>query len=199
MTDHYYTHSPQAKRDPRVIQVAVRDIELELQTDNGVFSKAGLDEATRRLLEQVWLPSDAFVLDLGCGYGPVTAVLGKVYPDSRWVLVDVNERALELAALNTAMFGERCQTICSDGIPPDLVEVFTDVILNPPIRAGKAVVYRLFEDAHRALQMGGRLWVVIQKKHGAPSAYAELENRFSEVETVYRKSGYFVFLAKKLT
>ena len=43
----------------------------------------------------------------------------------------------------------------------------------------------------------GELWVVIQKKQGAPSTVAHLEEKFAEVEIVEKKKGYWIIKAKK--
>lgn len=73
-----------------------------------------------------------------------------------------------------------------------------DVILtNPPIRAGKAVVHQIFEEAYEHLNEGGFLWIVIQKKQGAPSAVAKLESLFSNVEEVGKDKGYRIIKAQK--
>ncbi|MFB5192192.1 class I SAM-dependent methyltransferase [Alicyclobacillus fastidiosus] len=197
MTEHYYSEKPQVESQLRTIEVDVRGVHLKLTTDNGVFSKGGLDDATRRLLETVELDASEQVVDLGAGYGVVTAVLGTVFPNTRWTLIDINGRALDLARRNTASFAHRCTYVQSDGIPDGVASTFDDVVLNPPIRAGKTVVYRLFSDAHRVLVPGGRLWIVIQKKHGAPTALEELQRTFDRVDTVYKKSGYFIFRAVK--
>lgn len=197
MTEHYYTRQPQVASVTRMIDVEVHGVHLRMQTDNGVFAKNGLDDATRRLIETVELAPSANVLDLGAGYGVISAVLGKVYPATRWTLIDINERALALAEKNTDFMSARRCVQAHDGIPSAIQDEFDDVLLNPPIRAGKAVVYRLFADAARALKPGGRLWVVIQKKHGAPSARTELLQHFAEVAVVYKKSGCFIFCAHK--
>ncbi|GAE93766.1 ribosomal RNA small subunit methyltransferase C [Gracilibacillus boraciitolerans JCM 21714] len=47
---------------------------------------------------------------------------------------------------------------------------FAAIVTNPPIRAGKKVVHQMFEEAQKAILENGELWVVIQKKQGAPSA-----------------------------
>jgi 16S rRNA (guanine1207-N2)-methyltransferase len=41
------------------------------------------------------------------------------------------------------------------------------------------------------------LWIVIQKKQGAPSAIDKLEEMFREVEVVEKKKGYYIIKAKK--
>ena len=69
-------------------------------TDNGVFSKEKLDFGTRVLLENV--PLEVFkgkVLDVGCGYGTIDIILGKIV-DASFLGVDVNRRALHLAEMN---------------------------------------------------------------------------------------------------
>ena len=45
---------------------------------------------------------------------------------------------------------------------------------------------------------GGDLWVVIQKKQGAPSAMEKLEQLFGNVEVVEKKKGYFILMSKKV-
>jgi len=68
---------------------------------------------------------------------------------------------------------------------------------NPPIRAGKSVVFSFYEGAYEHLKKGGKLYVVIQKKQGAPSTKAKLESLFGNCETANRKSGYFIFKSIK--
>ena len=69
-------------------------------TDNGVFSKDGLDFGSRLLLETIPLEEvGGKVLDMGCGYGVFGIVLNKV--TSCCVdMVDVNLRALHLTEIN---------------------------------------------------------------------------------------------------
>lgn len=193
MSEHYYSNQPSAKTNPKQVAFEARGQKVTLTTDSGVFSKQGLDYGTRVLLEAIQLPEIGVVVDLGCGYGPVTAVLAKAHPNCRYVLLDVNERAVALAKQNLAVIPAELEYHVSDGfsaVPELLANV---ILLNPPIRAGKAVVYRLFAEARSHLQPGGTLWVVIHKKHGAPSAKAHLETLFREVELVERDAGYHIF------
>ena len=207
MTDHYFSQTPTSENNPKTISFTIRGLSQTLKTDAGVFSKSGLDGGTRLLIEHVELGVSANAVDLGCGYGAVTSVLGQIYPDSHWFMVDVNPRAVILAQENTRHLRERVKAVMADGLsealsrsPSDVREhddAITDVILNPPIRAGKAVVQRLFREAHRALSENGSLWIVIQKKHGAPSVRAYLTQLFGVVEVIYKKSGYFVLRCRK--
>ena len=54
------------------------------------------------LLRKAPMPAEGTLLDLGCGYGPITVVLATVAPLAQVVAVDVNERARELARRNAA-------------------------------------------------------------------------------------------------
>ncbi|MCL6637029.1 MAG: methyltransferase [Alicyclobacillus sp.] len=195
--EHYFQANPSGPREERWVRIQARGVTVEMLTDRGVFSKGGLDEGTRRLIEAADLTGAVNALDLGCGYGPVTAVLARVYPGVRWWMIDVNHRAVELARRNTADLVPTPVVLECDGIPTELDGHFDHVLLNPPIRAGKAIVFRLYEEARRSLKVGGKLWVVIQKKHGAPSTEARLRELFADVEVVHRKSGYFVLVATR--
>ena len=58
---------------------------------------------------------------------------------------------------------------------------FAAILTNPPIRAGKKVVHDIYEQSYHCLEPGGELWVVIQKKQGAPSTLEKLSELFAEV------------------
>jgi len=80
----------------------------------------------------------------------------------------------------------------------DQVNVKADVIVtNPPIRAGKQTVFKLYEDAYSNLNDGGVLYVVIQKKQGAPSSVNHLTSIFGECEVIEKKKGYWILFAQK--
>jgi len=193
MTDHYYARRPSVASSPDQYETVVRGLTVRLHTDAGVFSKRGLDYGTRLLIETAQICSTGRIADLGCGYAPVSAVLSRVYPESTWILVDVNERALELAARNLGHAASRVRIVQSDGFS-NLSDVrFTDILLNPPIRAGKSVIYRLFQESKTHLLDGGALWIVMHKKHGVESAQHYLETLFDDVQRMGRDSGYQVY------
>ncbi|MDR0929511.1 MAG: methyltransferase, partial [Oscillospiraceae bacterium] len=66
------------------------------------------------------------------------------------------------------------------------------IALNPPIRAGKAVVYRLFEESAARLTPDGALLVVIRKQQGAESALRHLRTLLEDVQVVRRGGGFWV-------
>ena len=73
---------------------------------------------------------------------------------------------------------------------------FDAIVTNPPIRAGKAVIYGLFAQARDYSKPDGALYVVIRKQQGAPSALKYLKEIYAQAETVDRGSGFHVLRAR---
>ncbi|MBO2533996.1 16S rRNA (guanine1207-N2)-methyltransferase [Planifilum fulgidum] len=197
--EHYFTSRPETSGDERLITARLRGDELRFWTDAGVFSRRGIDFGTRLLIETVRLPETGEILDLGCGYGPVGIACAKAAPSCRVTMVDVNQRALRLAEKNARLNGvsARVTILESDGLCALSDRLFDAVLINPPIRAGKAVVYRLFAEAAEHLRPGGSLWAVIRKKQGAESAKRELAKHFRNVTRVEQKKGYWILKADR--
>ncbi|OUM95042.1 MAG: 16S rRNA methyltransferase [Thermobacillus sp. ZCTH02-B1] len=198
MTEHYYTKSPRSESDRRRFEAVLRGRRLTFETDAGVFSRSGVDFGSRLLIETAEIPDGARVLDVGCGYGPIGLAIAASLPNARVTMVDINERAVELARANAGLNGIRNVTVLeSDLLEAVRGQTFDAVLTNPPIRAGKAVVHRIFAEAREVLAPGGALWVVIRKQQGAPSATAKLEELFGpdHVRTAARDKGYHVLRA----
>lgn len=132
------------------------------------------------------------VLDMGCGYGTIGVAVGARWPGLAVTMADVNRRACDLARENARRNGVRAEVLESDGYMALTGRRFATILQNPPIRAGKAVIYRMFADGAASLLPGGRLWLVIRKQQGAPSAMNYLATLFDEVAVVEKKSGYWV-------
>ncbi|NLG26095.1 MAG: class I SAM-dependent methyltransferase [Clostridiales bacterium] len=192
--DHYYSPDPASASRPDWVMVSVLGRELRFATDAGVFSRDGLDPGSRLLIESAG-ELRGRVLDLGCGWGAVGVALALENPDTTFLLSDVNRRAAALAAANADANGARnARAIESDGFSA-IDGTFDRILINPPIRAGKAVIYRLFADARERLNEGGALDVVIRKAQGAPSALVYLKELFGDARVVARGGGYRVIRA----
>lgn len=172
---------------------------MSFTSDAGVFSKKEVDFGTRLLLETFRFSENyGPVLDVGCGYGPIGLSLAKENPDIKIVMVDVNERALELTAINAKLNKINNIVVQKSNLLNSLNgQMFSSILSNPPIRAGKKIVHQLFEEAKEHLYDSGELWIVIQKKQGAPSAIEKLESLFKEVTVEKKSKGYFIICAKK--
>jgi len=188
MQSHYFTDSPDLPDDPRTFTYYYKDHALRLTSNSGVFSHGHVDEATDLLLKNIpALQEGGSLLDLGCGYGAIGVALGKAY-GLQVTMADVNPRALACAEINCRENGVEAgivQSDCFEGI----TESFDTITLNPPIHAGKAIVYCLFEDAAKNLNPGGGFYVVMLDKHGAAGAADHLRGIFGVCESLYRKKG----------
>ncbi|MEW9502707.1 class I SAM-dependent methyltransferase [Jeotgalibacillus marinus] len=200
MSDHYYSKTPGANSNPQWWNFLLRGYEMRFKTDHGVFSKREVDFGSRILIEAFTEPEiEGPLLDVGCGYGPIGLSLAKSFANRQVHLVDVNNRALDLARENALQNDVSSVKVyesdCLDQVTPTN---FAAILTNPPIRAGKRVVHRILEQSVDRLAPGGELWVVIQKKQGAPSAKAKLEELVQDVKVVDKNKGYFILKAKRV-
>lgn len=197
MGSHYYDEKPNVAHEHRWIEEELAGVRLRFHTDAGVFSKRGVDFGSRLLIETIQLPSSGNVLDVGCGYGPIGLFVAKTAPNCRVTMVDINERAVALAKENANLnqLEERVTIKQSNLYEAVQEEKFDLIISNPPIRAGKVIVHQIFEQATQLLNPSGSLWIVIQKKQGAPSAWKKLEQLFGQVDDVRRSKGYHIYKA----
>jgi len=160
-------------------------------TDNGVFSKDGLDFGSRLLLENIPLTEiGESLLDVGCGYGVFGIVLNKIL-GVKVTMCDVNRRALHLAEKNIKE--NKCSdcSVIESNCYQNINSKYSTIITNPPIRAGKKVVYEILEGAKDYLLPGGRLFFVIRKEQGAKSIISDMQKIYN-VEVLERKKGFFI-------
>ena len=160
-----------------------------------------MDFGSRLLVEAFDLNEevDGDILDVGCGYGPIGISIAAAYPERTVEMIDINSRAVELAKENAASNDiTNINVYESDRFEKVGNKKFAAILTNPPIRAGKSVVHEILEEGYRSLVAGGELWVVIQKKQGAPSARDKMEQLFGNVEVPIKKKGYYILLSKKI-
>lgn len=196
MNDHYYTQNPTSAHRPGEALVRALGLEMRFETDAGVFSRDGLDAGSRLLLESL-PPLEGRVLDLGCGWGAIGVTLALKYPAAQIVLSDINARAVDLARLNIRRLGAvNARVLESDGFEAVSGD-FDFIVTNPPIRAGKRVIYEMFSQANSRLRPNGRLYLVIRKQQGAPSALKYLSGLFGDARVIERGGGYWIIQCQK--
>ena len=208
-------------------------------TDNGVFSKKGIDFGSRLLLEFIPLVEvGAEVLDMGCGYGVFGIVLNKV-TSCEVDMVDVNLRAMHLALINSKenhcingygvlgiviskktganvdmvdinkralhlakqnLKANKCAniTIFESNAYQNVKKKYDTIITNPPIRAGKKIVYEMVMGASDHLNEKGNLFLVIKKEQGAKSLIIDLEKVYN-VTVLGKKKGFYLLKCEKLS
>jgi len=188
-TNQYFNENAAALTRERLLRLKIFDIDFTFLANNGLFSCDRIDAASIILLENIPALTGP-LLDLGCGYGPIGTVLGKKYP-VQVTMSDVNRIAVEYAEKNAKRNHVKAQCIHSDGFE-SLPFIYDNIVLNPPIHAGKDVMYRLYQGAAQHLTPGGALYIVIQKKHGAESTIKALVDIFCKCRTLYKKKGIYV-------
>lgn len=160
-------------------------------TDNGVFSKEKLDFGTRVLIENI--PLDILsgdILDVGCGYGVIDIILGKIV-NASFLGVDVNRRALHLANMNKKENNITNINFIESNCYENVSGKFDFIITNPPIRAGKKIVYDIVMGAKDYLKKNGSLFIVVRKEQGAKSMIRDLEKIY-HVDVLNKIKGFFV-------
>lgn len=193
MSEHYYTQNPTSRHDVKRLNIALDDKVLSFDTDAGVFSRGELDAGTELMIKS--LPEmSGTALDLGCGWGALGLFVKARNPGLHITLADINERAVELSRKNALLNDLECDVICSDGFN-GVSGTFDFILTNPPIRAGKRVIYDMFLKAREHLTASGALYIVIQTKQGADSALKFLRENYAHADIIARGGGFKVIRA----
>ena len=195
---HYYSKTQEnVKSEPNIYTFNFRNHTFRFHTDAGVFSKEYIDYGTFAMLK-AFEPNkiDGDILDMGAGYGPIGIVLSTLY-NKHAVMCEINERAYLLNQKNIEVNKANATVYWSDLYEKVEGMAFASIVTNPPIRAGKQTVYAIYDGAYSHLVSGGELWVVIQKKQGAPSSKQHLEDLFGNCEIITRDKGYYILKSIK--
>lgn len=173
MCDHYFSASPSTASRQHTISVTIRGRDFSVAVDDGVFSNNRIDKGTAVFLHKVpepFVEPGDTVVDLGCGWGPLSLALGVEASQARLIAVDVNERALALTRTNLREAGLRGEVMEADealrSIPDGSVRLLWS---NPPIRIGKKAVHSMLESWLAKLSPVGEAFLVVQKNLGADS------------------------------
>ena len=194
--EHYFTNNKELKSEFRTIKYTYDIYSFTFTSDNGVFSKSKIDFGSKTLIETYLKENKKKVnsiLDVGCGYGFMGIVLSKIL-NVKATLIDVNKRAVHLTEKNIKENKVNAEAIVSD-IYETVQNKYDLIITNPPIRAGKQVVYEILNSAKNYLNENGEVWFVIRRDQGAKSTMKALENIY-KIELIKKEKGFFIIKAK---
>jgi 16S rRNA (guanine1207-N2)-methyltransferase len=194
--EHYFTNNQNLKSELRTIIYKYQDESLVFYSDNGVFSKDKLDFGSSLLLETYFEKNkkkNLRLLDVGCGYGFLGISIAKIL-GYQVTMCDVNKRALHLASKNLLENNVEAEVIESN-VYENITGNYDVIITNPPIRAGKEIVYQILDEAKDHLTDAGELWFVIRKDQGAKSTLKHLENNYL-CEIIAKSKGFYIIKAK---
>lgn len=195
---HYYINDSDLSSNIKEIEYTYRGNVLKYFVDNGVFSKDRVDFGTNVLLQNLPIFKDnAKILDLGCGYGAIGLAVAKSNKTLYVEMIDVNLRAIELVKENIKINKIFNANVYESNLYDNVGSTFDYIISNPPIRAGKKIVFGIINQGFDHLNSRGEIYVVIQKKQGAPSLFKEMENVFGKAEIIAKQNGYFIIKSIK--
>ena len=191
---HYFINDENVKHNEKTTTAIIQNKKFTFLTDNGVFSKKGLDFGTRVLLETIDVSKiKGKILDFGCGYGPISIFIKKK-TNADVTALDINERSLNLAFKNAELNKVDIQFLLSNCYEK-VEDKYDFIITNPPIRVGKKILYDILFTAKNYLTENGELWLVIHKDQGAKSLAKDLEKEYI-VEIKNKEKGFFIICAR---
>ena len=186
---HYFENNPTSSHEEKMIKVFIKNNHFSFITDNDVFSKKGLDFGTRTLLESIDIDKiNGKVLDFGCGYGPIGIFLAYYGKDVD--MLDINNRAIELAKRNAKINNVKANIFASD-LYDNVADKYDYIISNPPIRVGKEILYKILFGAKEYLNQSGHLIFVVHKDQVAKTLAKNLEEKY-KVTIINKNKGFFV-------
>lgn len=192
----YFDNDKNIKSERKIIKFNFDNKVFSIYSDNGVFSKDRFDYGTRVLLNSVDIDKlSGNVLDLGCGLGVVGIILGTFNKCINIDMVDINERAIDLAKNNLVLNNIKANVFVSD-IYSNIDNKYDFIITNPPIRAGKNVIRGFLHGSYDYLKDDGILYFVMRKDHGVKSMIGELSVKFN-TSIVNKDKGFYVVLCTK--
>jgi 16S rRNA (guanine1207-N2)-methyltransferase len=197
-TEHYFVEHPKSKARFGLIRTYLRGRPFEFLTASGIFSNSRIDPGTRLLIECMVLPESGYVLDMGCGYGPVGIAAATFNPNLHVVLVDVNSRAVQVARQNVEENGASNAEVRRGSLYKPVKELSFDCVLsNPPVSAGLNTVRAIICEAPKHMSNKGTFQMVVRSKVGGKRFRTFFEETFGNVEISARESGYRVLMSHK--
>lgn len=195
---HYFENDKNLKSEVRELSYKYNSSFFTFYTDNGVFSKKGIDYGSKLLLE-TYLKNDKDskdVLDVGCGYGFLGIMIGLINK-ANVDMIDVNKRAIHLTNRNIKRYKDfNGKAFLSDAYE-NVTKMYDVIITNPPIRVGKEKLLEILFGAFEHLKGDGCLYFVIRKDQGALSIKKILEET-KKVELLKKDKGFFIYSVKNI-
>ena len=191
---HYFINED-LEHNKKIIKVIVKNEDFNFITDNGVFSKKGLDFGTRTLLENLdYNNIKGKILDFGCGYGSIGIIVSKI-TGLEVDMLDINKRSIELAKENSKLNKVKTN-IFESNIYENVQNKYDYIISNPPIKVGNEILHKILFEAKDHLNDNGKLIIVVNKDQGAKSLMEKLKKIYN-VNLIAKNKGFFVILCSK--
>ncbi|HUT81119.1 MAG TPA: methyltransferase [Candidatus Bathyarchaeia archaeon] len=197
MNGHYYSEKPSTSGKTTTIYTHQLGSPLIFKSQSGIFSWKQVDTGSEILLNNLDMPKNGLILDLGCGYGFLGIALAKAYPDFSLILTDINELAVKYSQENCIVNKVTKNTIVKQGNLYESIKKrkFDLIITNPPLMAGKAILKQIISQSVEYLNENGSLQLVVPKKKGLISMQRMLTETYGDFAVLTKKSGFWVLKA----
>lgn len=195
MAEHYFTEEPTSKVRELTFEVDIKGHRLQFVSVSGVFSFEPRIDKASLLLIGAFAPGrpDGSLLDVGCGFGPIGLCIKSAFPGLSVTMTDINRRAVTYALNNAERNHLHAETLQSDLYAGLERRMFTDIVSNPPVAAGKAVNLRLIREAADRLEPGGSLWLTAFHNKGGETLKKTMTEVFGNVADVVKSGGIRVY------
>lgn len=190
MKEHYFSESPTSKIIFYTIKTSLKNQTFKFLTTSGIFSPRYIDSGTRLLIENMQLPKEGNILDLGTGYGVIGIVVANTAPNCKIYMIDLNERAIWLAKENIKRNAITNAEVRVGGLENVKNLKFKLILTNPPLSIGYEKLYSLLSLIPNYFDEDCSFQIVLRKTH--KKIISMMESIFTDVEVMKKKSGYIV-------
>ncbi|AWR98258.1 methyltransferase [Acidianus sulfidivorans JP7] len=176
-----------------IVNEVIEGIPLSLISHPGLFSKKKLDLGTRVFIENLILPEEGTVVDLGCGYGPIGIFVALKNPKLKVIMLDINPLAVKTAKINVQRYHleDRIQVIKSD-VLAELKTKVSAIYSNPPLSKGIDFIQKFAEQSASKLEEKGFIEMVVYK--GESNVIKYFSKYFKCVRVLKRVKGYSIII-----
>lgn len=189
---HYYKKTPGRRV---LIPLVIHGVSLQFISYTTLFSGSSIDEGTLLLLENIEVPREGVVLDIGCGYGVIGLTIARLNPRLRVYMVDINPLAVKTSRYNAKLnkVDDRVIVLEGDRYNPVKGILFDAIYSNPPLSAGMRIVEDIVLGAREYLRENGFAQFVLAK--GGEYLTREARKKYSHVKSISKK-GYILLYLK---
>ena len=188
---HYFKGKKQNIGRKTLIPFTFRGLTLEFYSYSSLFSGTKVDLGTRLLLEEIELPREGRILDIGCGYGVIGITIAKLNPKLIVYMTDVNPLAVKITKYNAKINDVLDRVVILQGNLYEPVKNmrFNGIYSNPPLSAGMDIVKEIVLNAKKYLTNNGIAQFVLAR--GGEYLFREASKVYRDVKIIRRK-GYII-------
>lgn len=191
---HYFVPSQHDESEYFTFEYTFGDERYTFRSCPDVFSKDEVDYGSEVLIKTILAHRDIFagsIMDMCCGYGTIGIILSR-FLNAHIYMSDVNSTATALAIENVKINSANIDDVHTGDLFANIDEKYDHIVSNPPIKVGKAILFRFIDESKTHLNTNGTITVVIKKNLGAPSLKDYMTQVFGNCEIWERDKGYYI-------